>query len=705
MKRLLCLVGITLVVAVSASSGADEKAPFRVLKEGELPKDSRLGKPIDLNGYFPFTPPASKQAWDSRRQDAREQVLVANGLWPLPPKTPLNPVIHGKIDRDDYTVEKVFFASYPGHYVTGNLYRPKGKTGKLAGVLCPHGHWPNGRFYENNEKAAEKDIAAGAEKTKEGARYPLQARCAMLARMGCVVFHYDMVGYADSKPIGHRAGFTDADAELNLQSFMGLQTWNSIRSLDFLLSLPEVDPKRIGVTGASGGGTQTFLLCAVDDRPTAAFPAVMVSTAMQGGCVCENCSYLRVGTGNIELAGLFAPKPLFMAAANDWTKDIETKGLPELKTLYKLLDAEDKVAAKHAAFPHNYNQVSREWMYGWFNKHLALGQPEPVVEKPFVPVPPKDLSVYDEQHPLPKDAANAEALRKYMKEASDKQIAALLPKDADSLKEYRRVIGTALRVMVHDRLPGKAEVEEKEIGVDTDKEGFRCRRLLLGRAGKDEQIPAVAVGGKSYNGTLVVWVHPEGKKSLWKDGQLTPAAKQVLDKGAIILAPDLFLTGEFEGAKPQAVNGSYAGFTFGYNRSLLANRVHDILTVVGYAVTHKDVKTVHLVGWEKAGPWALLARALCGDRVARTALDYDRFRFDSVRNTTDEMMIPGALKYGGLSAFAGLCAPAELYVHNHHASGSGEWLKPAYEAAGQPKALTKVSEKASNDKVIEWLLR
>jgi cephalosporin-C deacetylase-like acetyl esterase len=108
--------------------------------------------------------------------------------------------------------------------------------------------------------------------------------------MGCVVFFYDMVGVADSLPIGHRQGFLDVQAELRLQNFMGLQTFNSIRALDFLLSLPDVDPQRIGVTGASGGGTQTFILCAIDDRPAAAFPAVMVSTAMQGGCICENCS-------------------------------------------------------------------------------------------------------------------------------------------------------------------------------------------------------------------------------------------------------------------------------------------------------------------------------------------------------------------------------------------------------------------------------
>src|SRR5207253_3592242 len=142
-----------------------------------------------------------------------------------------------------------------------------------------------------------------------------------------------------------------------------LQTTNSIRTLDFFLSLPDVDPSRIGVTGASGGGTQTFMLCGVDDRPTAAFPAVMVSTAMQGGCICENASCLRIDTGNIELAGLCAPRPLGMVGADDWTKEIETKGLPQLKALYRLYGIENEVQGKaFLQFPHNYNQVSRELM-------------------------------------------------------------------------------------------------------------------------------------------------------------------------------------------------------------------------------------------------------------------------------------------------------------------------------------------------------
>src|SRR5712692_1469313 len=162
---------LTLISAAwfSPCAWSDDKDPTRVL-DG-IPKDSRLGPPKDLNGYFPMKVPASKEEWEKRRKDLREQVLVALGLWPMPEKTPLNAVIHGKIDRDDYTIEKVFFASYPGHYVSGNLYRPKGKIGKLPAILSPHGHWANGRFYDAGEKGAEAQIKQEAEKTMEGARH------------------------------------------------------------------------------------------------------------------------------------------------------------------------------------------------------------------------------------------------------------------------------------------------------------------------------------------------------------------------------------------------------------------------------------------------------------------------------------------------------------------------------------------------------
>src|SRR5262249_5404518 len=276
-----------VTVLILAAAGYSDDDPTRLFPEKSELKDARLAPPKDLNGYFPFTPPPTKEGWNDRSKKVRTQTMLALGLWPLPEKTPLNAVVHGKIVRDGYTIEKVYFASMPGHYVSGNLYRPTAKSeGKRPAILNPHGHWANGRFYEVADAQAKKDVESGAEGTLESAKYPLQAKCAQLARLGYVTFLYDMVGYADSKAFPHTNGFRDAEAELRLQSFMGLQTWNSIRALDFLLSLPEVDPKRIGVTGASGGGGERFFLFCIDDGPSAAWPAVLCFPGCTRGSVC-----------------------------------------------------------------------------------------------------------------------------------------------------------------------------------------------------------------------------------------------------------------------------------------------------------------------------------------------------------------------------------------------------------------------------------
>jgi hypothetical protein len=666
--------------------------------------DKRLGKPKDYNGYFPWTPPTSRESWESRRREVREQILVANGLWPMPEKIALKPVIHGKIERDGYTVEKVFFASLPGHYVSGNLYRPTGKGGaRLPGILSPHGHWENGRFYE--AKDADSQMKQGAEETREGALYPLQARCAQLARMGCVVFHYDMVGTADSQAIVHRQGFTDPEAELRLQNFMGLQTFNSVRALDFLLSLPDVDPARIGVTGASGGGTQTFILCGIDDRPAAAFPAVMVGTAMQGGCVCENASYLRIGTGNIELAGLFAPKPLGMSGADDWTVDIETKGLPELRVLYKLLGADGNVMAKtHKEFKHNYNQVSREIMYNFFNKHLGLGQAEPVKEQPFVPVPPRELSVYNTEHPLPKDVVDAGGVRRFWTTQADQQLAALLPRDEQSAAEYRRLLGTALRVMMTDKLPSPKDISLVAPPQEEGKDGVRITRHTISRLNSGEAMPVQEIRGKNFDGRVVIWVDPAGLAGLWKDGALVPAARKIIEDKAGIVAVEVLRTGATAGFKRTPINKTFGGFTFGYNRPLVSERVHDILTAVAFA-QKQGAKVIHLVGHGEAGPWVALARGLCANAVARTAADMNQFRFEKIVSIEDDMMLPGALKYGGLMTLAGLAAPHELYLHNTDGTGSSRYLEAAYQASGGAKNLQRMPAKVDAETVVAWLLR
>ena len=165
-------------------------------------------------------------------------------------------------------------------------------------------------------------------------------------------------GFAKQRPHmsgADRWGFFSPQAESHLQNIMGLQTWNSIRALDFISTLDEVDTDRLAVTGSSGGGTQTFMVSAIDPRIKVAMPAVMVSTAMQGGCTCENACLLRVGAGNVDFAAMFAPKPLGLTAADDWTVEIETKGFPDLKALYTLLGQEDNIHLEaHLQFPHNY---------------------------------------------------------------------------------------------------------------------------------------------------------------------------------------------------------------------------------------------------------------------------------------------------------------------------------------------------------------
>src|SRR6266542_347675 len=146
------LLTTRLFLALSITATADLAAAVpRVLPEGKLPTDTRLEPLKDLDGYFPFTPPASTAAWETRAERVRRQILVSQGLWPMPTKTPLNPVIHGKTDRGEYTVEKAYFESAPGFFVTGNLYRPKNAQGKSPGVLFAHGHWANARLSESGE--------------------------------------------------------------------------------------------------------------------------------------------------------------------------------------------------------------------------------------------------------------------------------------------------------------------------------------------------------------------------------------------------------------------------------------------------------------------------------------------------------------------------------------------------------------------------
>ena len=642
----------------------------RVLPAGQLPKDRRLEPLKDLDGYFPFTPAKSKEEWEPRAERLRRQILVANGLWPMPTKTPLNAQVHGAIDMGDYTVEKAFFESMPGFYVTGSLYRPKGKSGKLPGVLCPHGHWPNGRFYDNSIDAVKKEIESGAEQFESNGRSPLQARCVHLAKMGCVVFHYDMIGYADNTQISfdvaHRFakqrpemnttenwGLFSPQAEAHLQSVMGLQTFNSIRALDFLSELPDVDTSRLAVTGASGGGTQTFLLSAIDPRVAVSFPAVMVSTAMQGGCTCENCSDLRIGTGNIEFAALFAPKPQGMSAALDWTKEMTTKGFPELQQHYRLFDAEDNVMLiSRIEFGHNYNSVSRHAMYHWFNKHLKLGVPEPIQETEIKLLTQEQMTVWDDEHPQPAGGDEFERqLLSGWNADSQRQLTGNEP-----LENRRDILRKGIDIVIGRGVPEAADVEVEH--TDEADQGSYLRILgLLRNKPAGEELPIVFLHPHDWQGRVVVWLDKQGKAGLFDEaGTPKPEIKQLVDAGVTVVGVDLLYQGEFladgtplEQTDRVANPREAAAFTFGYNHTVFAKRVHDVLTVLSFVKHHElEPKQIDLVGLAGAGHWAAAAAAQSHSLLHAVAIDTQGFRFGDVIDIHSPDFLPGGALYGDL---------------------------------------------------------
>ncbi len=673
----------SLVVALGAATL--EAAP-RALPEGKLPNDIRLKPLKDLDGYFPFTPPTSKAAWEKRAEFVRRQILVSHGLWPMPTKTPLNAVIHGKMDRGEYTVEKVYFESAPGFFVTGNLYKPAKITGKVPAVLFAHGHWKDARLSESGDAELLREIATGEERFEEGGRSRFQSMCVQLARMGCIVWQWDMLSDSDSKQfsdqIVHRFakqrpemnttenwGLYSPQAEAHLQSIMGLQTLNAVRSLDFLLSLPEVDAERIAITGASGGGTQTMLLSAIDPRVKLSFPAVMVSTAMQGGCTCENSSLLRVNTGNIEFAALFAPKPQGMTTANDWTKEMSTKGFPELKELYKFLGAPNNVMLQRGEhFPHNYNAVSRSAFYGWLNKHFKLGFKEPVIERDYQPLKREQLTVWDAQHPAPKESGDdfERKLLHWWHEDAQKQIA----EAAKSPEKFREVVEGALEVII-GRTYAEAGDVEWEMTEKTDRGTWIEMAGLIRNKTYGEELPAIFAYPKEWKGTTTIWLSGEGKSGLYAaNGDLKPEVQDLLKSGATVLGVDLLHQGEFlaEGQKFTKTGRvknprEAAPYTFGYNHAVLAQRAHDVLTTVKFIQTHeRPSKRIQLLALDGTAPIAAAAAALCGDAVQDLAIDTQSFRFGKVLDLHDPNFLPGGAKYGDVPGMLRLASDKSPWV-------------------------------------------
>lgn len=323
-----------------------------------------------------------KKTWEKRKQILRQGIL--DGLhWDQMPKMEgnFNPIIHSRREMDGYVVENIAIESFPGFWITGNLYSPIKPKAKNPAILNPHGHLANKRLTDY-----------------------MQIRCAAFARMGAIAFAYDMVGYAESDQTTHKMPIAAL-----------LQTWNSTRVLDYLLSRPDVDPKRIGMTGGSGGGTQTFVLTAIDDRITVSAPVVQISAHFFGGCVCESGMPIhksnRHQTNNVEFGAMAAPRPLLMVSNGaDWTRNTPNIEFPYVQKVYALYDAEHNAENVHLPLEsHDYGISKRAAAYGFFAHHFNLSRKAiPYNEgwdESFVTIlKPEELKVFNDQHPRPDGA-------------------------------------------------------------------------------------------------------------------------------------------------------------------------------------------------------------------------------------------------------------------------------------------------------------
>lgn len=333
-------------------------------------------------------------SWDGLSATVRHEILVAARLDPLPARSPLNPIAHSHREHDGYQVENVALEVFPGFFATGNLYRPTARTEPLAAVLCPHGHFRDEQGNINGR-----------------IRPDMQLRCAVLARMGAVVLAIDMVGCGDSTQTTH------ADP----QAF-ALQLWSNMRALDFLISQPNVDPRRIAVTGASGGGSQSVSLTAVDSRVSVSVPVVMVSAHFNGGCTCESGMPIFKGprheTNLAQMAALAAPRPmLLVSCGQNWTKNTPQVEYPYIREIYALFGKANNIENAHLAKEgHDYGQSKRQAVYPFLARHLVLKldaiprRTDGTADESFVTIePPEQLRVFDAAHPAQKHAIQGSA--------------------------------------------------------------------------------------------------------------------------------------------------------------------------------------------------------------------------------------------------------------------------------------------------------
>ena len=389
--------------------GANSRAEEPAAKPGDEQIDAYLKQEAAKLSERVLDGATTREEWEARRPRLRQEYFDMLGLWPLPEKTPLNAKITGTLERGDVVIEKLHFQSRPGLYVTGDLFRPKKVEAKLPAILYVCGHSGKGR---DGNKTAYQD---------QGMWFASNGYI-------CLVIDTVELGEIAGKHHGtynlgrwwwHSAGYTPA----------GVECWNGVRAIDYLVSRPEVDAERVGVTGISGGGAATLWVAAADERVKC---AAQVSGMSDLECyvsqkvINHHCDcmllYNTYGWEWTTIAELVAPRPLLFANSDSdslFPMDGNRRIIDRLRQLYKMYDKPDLVDDYVSKGGHGYRPDLRVAVFQWINKHLK-GATSPVKDADFEPIAGKDLRVFPEDKDIPADALNGKIDEMFVERANVK---------------------------------------------------------------------------------------------------------------------------------------------------------------------------------------------------------------------------------------------------------------------------------------------
>jgi dienelactone hydrolase len=517
------------------------------------------------------------------------------------------------------------FESYPGMWSTGNLYLPSPLPEKAPAILNVIGHWADQRL---TRKPGEAD-------------YPQQF--ANFARMGFICLTTDMIGMVDSRQVSHNYG--QGEKELWLSNGLGIQLWNNIRALDLLCSMPEVDAENIGMTGASGGGSQTLFLALLDDRVKAAAPINMISLHMQGGCACENAAGLRIHTDNVEMCAMIAPRALFLAGSDgDWTQNLQTAEFPAVLETYRLYGAEDKAEYFYQHAPHQYNEHTRRRVYRFFARHL-MGKDCLWEEESIVTGDLQDLTWFRGEGRAPGFDGDEDYFTAHRAE-----LAARISTLPDTEKKKMLAWVTGIRENRYQAIPMS---EETLNGVTI------ARSVIFGESG--EKLPFVQLTPAEPNGRICLALGGEGKDCLDH-----PDVQAMLAEGYTVVSGDLFLTGESAG-ETQTVSPADTGSPYYYgathhttfNYTPDTQRIRDASLLMSVAAHLGGELTVWASGC--AARSVACALPLCGC-VAAARLEAAALELSDDAAYMEKLHVPGIRAMGGIAGCLALApCPVALF--------------------------------------------